>query len=80
VTPLRIEVHADGILREVPPEKIVEGDDLAVGGLAAGMTSGKPSVVITATLPDGRRVLLQTSLALYLTSADVLKAAHGDPR
>lgn len=52
----------------------------AVAALAGGMASGKPSVGLLLPLPDGRYALAQTSLALFLAAADVLKAAHGDPR
>jgi hypothetical protein len=53
---------------------------LQVAALPGGMMSGAPSVSIRIDLPDGRVVLTETSLALFLTAADMLKARHGDPR
>lgn len=51
-----------------------------IGGLAGGMASGKPSVGIHFTLPNGEGVVFETSLALFLAAADALKARFGDPR
>jgi hypothetical protein len=53
---------------------------IRVAGLDDGMTSGKPSVAFGIVLPDGRWVFAETSLRLFLTAADVLKARFGDPR
>lgn len=53
---------------------------ITVTALAAGMGSGKPSVSFRFDLEDGTAVLAETSLALFLTAADALKAKHGDPR
>jgi hypothetical protein len=54
---------------------------VAVAGLAGGMQSGKPSVAFRIDLPeDGHIVLWETSLALFLSAADALKARYGDPR
>lgn len=57
-----------------------EGDTLEVGALAGGMQSGAPSCALCFNLPDGRAVLAETSLALFLTAGDALKARYGDPR
>lgn len=53
---------------------------IRVAGLEQGTREGKPSVGIGFELPDGRVVLAETTLALFLTAADALKAAYGDPR
>lgn len=53
---------------------------LEVGALPNGMTSGKPSVAFCFPLPDGRVVVAETSLALFLSTADVTRARYGDPR
>jgi hypothetical protein len=42
--------------------------------LKAGMASGKPSVTIRIDLPDGKVVLAETSLALFLAAAEALAA------
>lgn len=51
-----------------------------VSALARGMKSGKPSVAIRLELEDGSTVIAETSLALFLTAGDALKAKYGDPR
>lgn len=53
---------------------------LRITALAGGMMSGAPSVMLRLDLPDGRTVLAQTSLRLFLAAADMLRARYGDPR
>jgi len=53
---------------------------IGVAALAGGMQSGKPSVALRIDLDDGSSVIAETSLALFLTAADALKAKYGDPR
>lgn len=53
---------------------------LGVGVLANGTTGGKPSVAIRIDLPDGQTVIFETTLAIFLTAADAMREAHGDPR
>lgn len=48
--------------------------------LPGGMASGKPSVALLVHLEDGSAVIIETSLELLLTTADVFKAKYGDPR
>jgi len=42
------------------------------------MASGKTSVAFDIPLPDGRHVLAETSLELFLAAADALRARYGD--
>lgn len=52
---------------------------VTIGGLARGTAADKPTVLIG--LDDGDVVLVaETTLALFLTAADALKAKYGDPR
>lgn len=46
-------------------------------GLKAGMASGKPSVAIRLDLPDGKVVIAETSLALFLGAASALHTKFG---
>lgn len=55
-------------------------EGIEVGVLPAGMASGAPSVAICVPLPNGRVVIAETSLALFLTAADAFRARYGDPR
>lgn len=53
----------------------------AIGGMANGTADGKPVVMIAMEdRLDGTLQVAQTTLALFLTAADVLKAKYGDPR
>jgi hypothetical protein len=42
-----------------------------------GMASGAASVILRMKLPDGKVLVAETSLALFLSAADVMRAAHG---
>lgn len=77
---LELNLHGDGAWPDVTPETMVRAERMRVAGLAAGMTSGLPSVAFCFTLPDGKHVFAETSLRLFLTAADGLKARYGDPR
>lgn len=66
---------------DVDLRKVVYLDSMiGVTGLENGMKSGKPSVAFRFDLPDGKIVIAETSMALFLTAADALKAKYGDPR
>lgn len=72
----------DGAFADVNPKKLAHTtESIRIAGLAGGMQSGKPSVAIGVFLPNnGGCVIAETSLALFLTAADGLKARFGDPR
>ncbi len=53
---------------------------LIVGGMPEGTDSGKPTVMVALDLEDGVFLVAETTLALFLTAADGLKARYGDPR
>lgn len=75
-------LEGDGAFADVPPSKLGHTTEpIRIVGLAGGMESGNPSVCIGSFLPhDGGCVIAETSLALFLTAADALKARFGDPR
>ncbi|MDP9266373.1 MAG: hypothetical protein M3O91_09700 [Chloroflexota bacterium] len=56
---------------------LTEGARLEVAALAGGMTSGKPSVAIRVDLPDGRVVVAETSMRLFLAAAVAFHARYG---
>lgn len=53
------------------------GAGLAIARLPRGMASGRSSVAIRVDLPDGRVVVAETSMALFLACAGAFKAAEG---
>lgn len=59
------------------PDLIHIKEPVRVGGLPGGMASGKASVAIALQLPDGRPVIVETSMELFLVAADVLRARYG---
>lgn len=81
---LDVEQHGFSSLRGLAsPRQLIHLNGTApieVGALAGGMQSGDPSAAFCFRLPDHRVVLVETSLRLFLTAADALKARYGDPR
>ena len=77
---IRPKVDETGGMPELQGRDAVRVENMTITSLSAGLQSGKPSVAVVIDLPDGRYVMAETSLALFLTAADALKAAHGDPR
>ena len=49
-----------------------------IAALEGGMTSGRPSIVIRIDLPDGKVILQETSVRLFLAAADSIKAKFGE--
>lgn len=74
--------RGDGAFEELLASNatLIEAELQAVGGLAEGTKSGAPSVGMLVRAPDGQQYLVQTTLRLFLTAADALRAVHGDPR
>lgn len=55
--------------------------ELVIGGIARGTIEGNPTVMIGLEQPGRNGFLVaETTLALFLTAADALKAKYGDPR
>ena len=52
------------------------GAGLAIARLPRGMASGRSSVAIRVDLPDGRVVVAETSMALFLACAGAFMAAE----
>jgi hypothetical protein len=53
------------------------GAELAVARLPKGMASGSSSVAIRIDLPDGRVVVVETSMKLFLSAAQVFAVSEG---
>jgi hypothetical protein len=49
---------------------------IRIAGLAHGMATGAPSVAIGIEIGDDTLVLAETSLALFLNAADMLRAKY----
>jgi len=78
---LKIILDGDGSFPELQQKRIhTTQEEITVTALGGGMASGKPSVALVIPLPDGSVMFAETSLALFLSAAEVLKAKWGDPR
>lgn len=60
------------------PCSILQGP-IKVIGMPQGTVQGKPTVILRATLPDGREVFIETTLALFVVAARALLARYGEP-
>lgn len=81
---LELKLDGDGAWPElaeaIQNNLVAKAVRLHVAGLRGGMVSGKPSVTLRLDLDDGTFAIAETSLALFLMTADALKARYGDPR
>lgn len=79
---LTVILDGDSAFKDVPREKLGHTTEtIRIAALEGGMQSGKPSLCIGLFLPNnGGCVVGETSLALFLSAADTLKARFGDPR
>ena len=82
MTPLDIIFDGDGAWPDLAapdgPE-VIPGLLDAVAALPNGTAKGKPAVALRITLPDGKVVIAQTTLALFWAAARGFVARHGDP-
>ncbi len=84
---MRLELKGDGCWPDLEgkidtPQVIHLGNDappIGVSALEGGLQSGGVSVCLRIDLPDGRIVLAETSLKLFLLAADALRARFGVP-
>lgn len=53
---------------------------LIIGGMAKGTVEGKPVVMLGIQIDKNEYLVKQTTLSLFLSAADALKAKYGDPR
>ena len=66
-----------GVLKGADYSRVIHLTDdapIEVGTLRGGMQSGKDSCAFAFTLPDGRAVIAETSVELFLAAARAIKA------
>lgn len=78
---LNIHVNGDNCWEDLLHRKqdiihLSDDADMEIAGLSGGMTSGRPSVALRINLPDGRVVIAETSMRLFLSAADVFRARY----
>jgi hypothetical protein len=54
--------------------------ELIIGGLGNATAEGRPSVMLGIKVGEKEYLAKQTTLSLFLSAADALKAKYGDPR
>ena len=76
-----IRLTGEGAFSDVHPENLrTTTKPIRIAALENGMMSGAPSIAIGLFMEDGECCFVETSLKLFLTAADALKARYGDPR
>ena len=78
-----LDIHLDGDKcwpdLEAKREQIIHvTEHLEVAALSGGMQSGRPSVALRIDLPDGRVVIAETSMRLFLGAARAFRARYGE--
>ncbi len=77
---LELILEGDGAFADLAtqPERIITKDAaLTITALSGGTVGGRPSVMLRLDLPDGRVVLAETTMRLFLMAADALRARYG---
>jgi hypothetical protein len=80
---LNIYLEGDGAwpdLLDKKKEDIIHlgnGTSMSVAALSNGMVSGRPSIMLRLDLPDGKVVLAETTMRLFLSAADVFRTRYG---
>lgn len=74
---MNVVLQGDGVLKDTDPNKIVHlQNTITLASLDNGMASGKPSVAFIFDLPDGRKVLAETSMTLFLSAAKIFSSHY----
>jgi hypothetical protein len=81
---LTLKLDGDGAWPDLVEKRergeLIHVTGFELGALAAGMGSGLPSIALRIDLPDGRVVIAESSLRLFLTAYEALVIRFGDPR
>ncbi len=76
---MKIILDGDGCWPDLAIKNYVEAQEgMEVALLKGGMASGKPSVAIRLTLPDGQVVIAQTTARLFCSAGRAFMARHPD--
>ena len=84
MTAMEIQVHLEegGCFKDFRGKEIIHLGNLSppirIAALTKGTKGGRVSVAIGLDIGQGRVVLAETTLALFLNAADLLRAKFGD--
>ena len=78
---IALDLNGDGAWSDLAgrTDVIDAGYTLKMTALAGGMSSGRTSVALRIDLPDGRPVIVQTSLQLLTATVRAIAARYPDP-
>lgn len=76
---LDLQLDGDNCWPELRESGFIEGELVGIAGLPNGTSGGNPTVTVRVTLPDGKTVLAETTLRLFLSAARALQARYGTP-
>lgn len=79
---IKLKLDGDGAWPDLMDKGVIHlGNDTAIGlaVLAAGMTSGRPSVMFRLDLPDGQVVCAEASWRVLATAVRGIAARYGWP-
>lgn len=77
---LQIHIEGDGCWKDLEAKRdqiIHVTDGMEIAALSGGMESGRPSISLRIDLPDGRVVIAELSMRLFLTAARAFAARYG---
>lgn len=74
---INLKLLGDGVLEGFPEEKIIRiRDPITISTLEGGLKSGRPSLAIIIDLPDGRKVMAETSAKLFIDTAAIVRSRY----
>lgn len=79
---IKVNLEGDGCWKDlkskINTEDVVWMRDgvIQIAALSKGMRSGKPSLSIRFDLPDGKIVISETSMQLFLNAAELLRQRY----
>jgi hypothetical protein len=59
---------------------ITNDAQIDIGGMPKGTKQGNPTVMFAFKTSDDKGVIVETTMALFLSAADALRNVYGDPR
>ena len=74
---LDLHIEGDNCWPDLKEKGYIGTTITSIAGLPKGTVEGRPSVAIRVDLPDGRVVLAETTLRLFLRAAEALAARYG---
>lgn len=81
---LKVILDGDGCWPDLPGKEVIHLGNLSmpiqIATLPGGLSSGKTSVSIRIDLPDGKVVIAETTLALFLSAAETFKVHYEGPQ